>query len=669
LGLERPLVGFLADAGYRQRQLTPPLARAWRSDVRRYGDVLEHGLLDLLHRAPSPAPSWLQGLVVAELAAYVGFTDSQSPTGVPTDGPVADRFHDLVGQVLDRIDRDAAVPHTAIWVREPGRTVLQHGWRDAPWHESPVRLGPFDEERGLVRASWWFTGDAPTEDLRLDGAPLVPTHAKTRDLDYCGRALLHERILWLPMDGAVTLRLDGEPVPFAHHAAETTTFATWPGIVAREVETLLPRLATADPEPAPTSRDARKALKLVQSEKVRRRYRDAWVLMDRIYNTGDSAEVLFRHIRATHPEINAWFVLEEGGPEWERFRREGDGDRLVAHGSLQWRLLMAHAQHLISSHVDEPIVHPPLVQEMNQELAPPRWRYHFLNHGLIKDDLSAWLNDKPIATFVTSSAQEFASIAGDHTPYTFTTHEVVDTGMPRFDRLLQVGNRYPADQRDLVLVAPTWRSGLSSLPAEGASRRELKDGVLETDYTRSWLAFLADPTLAEACREHGVTLAFLPHPNMQPMLPMLDLPEHVTPLEYEGYDVQEFFARSRVMVTDFSSVAFNAAYLERPLVYFQFDEDVVLGGGHMGRRGYFDYRRDGFGPVETTVGDAVAAVVTALEHGAAPAPTYQARIEATFPVRDGSCCERVIAAVRRTTEQERTPVPTPVMPAPVGVTA
>lgn len=181
---------------------------------------------------------------------------------------------------------------------------------------------------------------------------------------------------------------------------------------------------------------------------------------------------------------------------------------------------------------------------------------------------------------------------------------------------------------------------------------------------KSWLEYLTDPALADACAAAGVKLGFLPHPNLQPLLPMMNLPDHVVSLSYEGNDVQELFARARAFVTDFSSVAFNAAYLERPVVYYQFDADTVLGGGHVGRAGYFDYHRDGFGPVAETGSEAVAATIAALEHGTEPLPEYQARTAATFPQRDGRCCERVVERVLATTRRgsDAPPTPTPTVP-------
>ena len=109
--------------------------------------------------------------------------------------------------------------------------------------------------------------------------------------------------------------------------------------------------------------------------------------------------------------------------------------------------------------------------------------------------------------------------------------------------------------------------------------------------------------------------------------------------------MQALYARCALLVTDYSSVAFNVAYIDRPIVYFQFDRDEMLGGLHVGRKGYFEYERDGFGPVATDLQAAELAILAAIERGPEPAPEYQRRIDATFPFRDGRACARVVAAV------------------------
>jgi CDP-glycerol glycerophosphotransferase (TagB/SpsB family) len=125
----------------------------------------------------------------------------------------------------------------------------------------------------------------------------------------------------------------------------------------------------------------------------------------------------------------------------------------------------------------------------------------------------------------------------------------------------------------------------------------------------------------------------------------MDLPTDIEVLSYDVEDVQQHFARAAVVVTDYSSTAFNAAYIDRPVVYFQFDADKVLGGAHVGRQGYFRYDRDGFGPVTETVDAAEQAIDEIVRAGRSPAPEYQRRIDETFPRRDGRCSKRVTEAI------------------------
>ncbi|RAE40652.1 hypothetical protein DN540_40030, partial [Burkholderia multivorans] len=63
-----------------------------------------------------------------------------------------------------------------------------------------------------------------------------------------------------------------------------------------------------------------------------------------------------------------------------------------------------------------------------------------------------------------------------------------------------------------------------------------------------------------------------------------------------------------VLVTDLSSVAFDAAFIDRPVVYFQFDTESIYGGGHTTKPGYFSFENGGFGPVVSTVAEAVDAI-------------------------------------------------------------
>jgi CDP-glycerol glycerophosphotransferase (TagB/SpsB family) len=124
----------------------------------------------------------------------------------------------------------------------------------------------------------------------------------------------------------------------------------------------------------------------------------------------------------------------------------------------------------------------------------------------------------------------------------------------------------------------------------------------------------------------------------------------VTTIGYGDANVRDLIARARVMITDYSSIAFNMGFVHRPVVYFQFDaDDYYL--RHTERPGYFDYESHGFGPVTSTVEETVDAVRAVLSDELDP--MYARRAAETFPIRDGQNSRRVYEAI----VASRTPAP------------
>lgn len=640
LGCAAPIVGFVGSARYiyRKRADGSSTLQVGLSDPGRFVNVPRYGYLDLLRATSRPdraAPEWLQNFILYELSFY--FSADVAPNGGHTAarGVVAEQFVDTLRSIADLLDPDvvdsfAIRPFDRVW-----RDILLHGLRESNWHTPYAMIRQYDEAKDQVQIVYRYSGRPPHEVVLLRGKPFQPRHAKTRTHIYFEQPLMCERIIWVPASGTVRVQLDGRPVELRR---------SWP---SRKITQARPAQLAARPAPSPGKVRPRLAdqvqrvllIRLARTGVVRRLFGRAWVLIDRTHNADDSAERLFRYLRERRRGVNAWFVVERGTPDWKRLRRDGYR-RVIPHGSTLWKLLMLNCEHLISSHIDTPVYRPPDILKLRK----PTWKYTFLQHGVIKDDLSRWLNSKHIDLFVTSTPGEHRSIVADGSPYAVTTREVKMTGLPRFDRLLEIGSTIGPKDRDLVLVCPTWRHWLSPSLPPNSQRRVVTDDFLTSEYAQRWLEFLSDERLAALGKGYGLRIGFLPHPNIQPALERMTLPEHVEALTFAGQDVQRLVARSALMVTDYSSMAFNAAYIDRPVLYYQFDEDRVLGGGHVGRGGYFRYAVDGFGPVARDLDEAMSALKAIMAAGS-NAPEYEARISAAFPVRDGKCCSRVVKAI------------------------
>ncbi len=591
-----------------------PDDRRWR-DPAQYRDVPAAALAVLDEGADSPDAQ--RAALDAVLPYLVLDGRFASATGsLPPEATAP--FHDGLAAILARVDPELVRAHAGL--PEPLRQALLVGVQGEP---APPPTKRIDHLRGLVRYRYYVGTSAPDEQVLLDNRPVRPVHAKVRDLSYLNRVLLRERIVWLPL--GATLTLDGRDV--AQQA-----------VAVREASSLGARVrrlrGRIDPALARTVLHDLAVRAAARRPSARRRYRDAWLLVDRDSEAQDNAEHLYRHLREHRPDVNAWFVLRPRSRDWNRLAAEGF--RLIPFGSREHYVALLHCTQLISSQVDT-YVNQPFWKHV---LGAPRWSFTFLQHGVTQNDLSRWINDKPIDLVTTATPEEQHDFVADATPYVLTSLDARLTGFARHDRLHALAAEV-TNPRSL-LVMPTWRQDLLGAKA-GGNRRELRADFWSSEFAVAWLDVLGAERLRRLCAEAGWTLTFVPHPNLQDYLATASLPDHVRTVRFRDVDIQQVLADAAVLVTDYSSLAFEAAYLERPVVYHQFDRDTFFAGSHVVRRGRWSYTEQGFGPVVATT----AGVVDALERVVRGTvdPVYATRARATFPFRDGRCCARAVEAI------------------------
>lgn len=359
-----------------------------------------------------------------------------------------------------------------------------------------------------------------------------------------------------------------------------------------------------------------------------------WIFIDRHAQADDNAEHLYRYVAEAHPEKNIRFVLSRRSADWERLRQLGFN--LINYGSLRMFSACLKASHIISSQADNYIVRMVrLAKERN-----PSANFVFLQHGIIKDDLSRWLNPRPIDIFVTSTKAEYESIAAEGSPYRFDERQVKLTGLPRHDNLLRVAAS--TGKKDLILILPTWRRYLAGKVFGQTDLRTYNPGFRCSPFFDHWQRLLLSPRLRETAKRLGCKIKFVLHFNLAPYGGEFMLPEGAELFQW-GRDgsIQDLLARAALAVTDYSSINFDAALAGADIIYYQFDREEFFSGNHAYEKGYFDYERDGLGPVCNTQAEVDAALQKAANRGDAFMLTYAARKESFFAYRDARNCKRV----------------------------
>ncbi len=369
--------------------------------------------------------------------------------------------------------------------------------------------------------------------------------------------------------------------------------------------------------------------------KNRKKRKQIWLFMDRPEAADDNAKVLFRYMQKKQ-DIDSWFILSRDSGEYAGMAETGNVAEIYSEQHYKLHLL---ADYIVSSQCNGVVENPFWEDgEFFRDL------YHrpgiiFLQHGVIKDDMSGTLNryNTNFTGFVTSTEAEWRSIL-DY-PYFYTEKEVWLTGLPRFDEL--------TDRKEkIILIMPSWRQGLMEQVWNEEKHNMqwvLKPGFEKSDYFKSYKSLLENEKLGEMCEHYGYKLVFMAHPLMKPCAGMLAA-DAVCEIWDESVSYKEAFGRGALLVTDYSSVAFDFLYLHKPVIYYQFDREAFF-REHTYRPGYFKYENEDLGYICEDEEALVRKICGYMETDCQVSEEHKVKIEALWPYREGFC-ERVYNKIR-----------------------
>ncbi|MDK3159661.1 CDP-glycerol glycerophosphotransferase family protein [Kamptonema cortianum] len=615
---------------YRKRSDKSSLVDGARLKKEWYLDQIENGYLDIFlmsEKLFGSVAQFIQRTVLYDMMFRYHHILNNSSEVSKLLGESLKSFFRLNKKVISYIDTETINNFELAGCTEEHKVALLAIHKGARRKKHAVYLEQVDTPAGLAQFSYLTGGeDHFTIDVEVNGAPVSPIWPSQKIADFMGQTYYRRHYFWVPLRDGDDIRFsfEGAPCTITRHSRVIGDQANW----------LQLRAAVAPGTPKVTDPEIQRLRAHVIA--TRDTYRGCYVLMDREDKADDNAEHLYRHMMKTNRTDNAWFVLARNSLDWDRL--EAEGFNLLECGSDDHLAAVMNAGFLLSSHADHHVLWP---KEKTGFTDLARYQFVFLQHGVTTNDLSDWLNAKPIRLFVTATPDEAQDIEAPDGKYVFSDREVLHSGFPRHDALLAKG---AATQQDAILIIPTWRKYLTDELHTVGNRRGKLEGFLDSDYARNWGAVLRDPRLRDLAERNGKKVIFVPHPNIAMYLDDLNVPDWIEQVDIrKGQSYQDLFVRAAVALTCFSSAVSEVAYLQRPVVYFQFDADQIFAGGHVYKEGYFSFKRDGFGPVTDTPDEVIDALATALE--GREDPVYAERRAKAFPFRDGNCCERVCQAV------------------------
>lgn len=361
-----------------------------------------------------------------------------------------------------------------------------------------------------------------------------------------------------------------------------------------------------------------------------------WLFEDRPDKAGDNAEAMFEFVVNNHPEIDAFFVLDEESPDYSRIA--AIGNVLPKFSELHQRI-WSISDVVISAHGEYQIMNPisrGIGQDWHDYYKTRRVLnkpvFVFLQHGISRSShsMNEWLNkiNKNIKLFITTAKYETKEFTKEK--YHYDTSVVKELGMPRLDKLINSTMK----KEKLILFMPTWRKSLTSLNDYE---------FMNTNYYKQINSFLNDEKLKKILEKTGYKIAFKIHPNL---IQFEHLFKENDCFKITNEEYSYLYQKSSIAVTDFSSAVIDFAYMKKPVIQYQFDDQSYF-YGHTFKKENQKAELAIYGPIfnnneyDNFIKELENKIVNPVMD-----KIFENKVEADFLNRDGMNSERVFDAIK-----------------------
>ena len=357
-----------------------------------------------------------------------------------------------------------------------------------------------------------------------------------------------------------------------------------------------------------------------------------WLICERKSDARDNGYWFYKYVCENHPEIEAVYAIDFRSPDYVKVKQLG---KVIPFGSfLHWLYYFAAEKNISTQKEGKPNAAICFILEVYLNLRQNRV---FLQHGIIQSDLK-WLycDLTKMNLFLCAAQKEYSYIKER---FGYPENALKLTGLCRYDALMNTGNR-----KRQILVMPTMRKWLARISTD-TDKYEGTRVFEESQYYRVWTSFLNDAMLHAMLDKYNIDLIFYPHAALQKYVSQFHSENpRIVIAAAANYDVQELMKESMVMITDYSSVHFDFAYMGKPVLYYQFDYDLFREAQY--QEGYFSYKDDGFGPVVEDKDALLAQLENILRNDCVMSEVYKQHSESFYAYRDNKNCERTFEAIQ-----------------------
>lgn len=316
----------------------------------------------------------------------------------------------------------------------------------------------------------------------------------------------------------------------------------------------------------------------------------------------DNSSHLFKYIRETYPKDKTYYIITKDSVQYDEVKQYGN---VLVADSFKHKLFLLFAKTMINSYDIESYMIPSSYSKMEYlktfgDLL--RYKRVFLQHGITYNDVVTAASKYKTAhdLIVTSNNKEsdyFINRAF------FKPNNIIKSSFPRYDRLAQHirGEEIHTEKGKNILLMPTWRRNLANQSYNKYHTILVDDQtILQSDYYNFYNGILNDARIHQFLERTNTVLNFYPHYEMRSFLHLFNTTsDRVNIIKDEQAKVQDLLIENDLMITDYSSVFFDFAFMHKPIIFTQFDYEDFFKVQY--REGIMSFKEQKFGPIVTTI--------------------------------------------------------------------
>lgn len=386
----------------------------------------------------------------------------------------------------------------------------------------------------------------------------------------------------------------------------------------------------------------------IENKQYRRRLKNGlkkkelWIINDKKNQAGDNGEYFFRYLyKIKQKEVDVFFAIQKNCSDFQRMKKLGN---ILDIYSNEYLRMFLRSDKLISSVINL-WVDNPFGEDHKYIKDLFKFNFIYIQNGITKDDLSIILNrfSRNIDLIVTSTEKEYNYILT--TDYGYNIKNIILTGLPRFDYLENFNKELKFKNNKLIIVLPTWRMYITGKKESLIYENIHSDSFKYTKFFKFYNNLINDEKLLKIMNTYNYTGVFCLHLKFSAQ--WVDFIKNKHFIIKENCNYQNLIKEGSLLITDYSSVFFDFGYLKKPVIYTHFDYEEYRANHYS--EGYFNYKRDGFGPICNDINTTVNNIIKLIKNNCIINKKYLERINSFFTFKDENNSDRLYKEILRRT--------------------